>query len=330
MEKIIEPVALELIKAELTDDRKLMDTNKGGNELYVVDCHNAPNTLREIGRLREITYRAAGGCSGKSMDLDEYDLMDKPYQQIIVWDPEAQAIIGGYRYILGTDVDFDEKGQPKVTSSHLYHFTDKFIKDYLPYTMELGRSFVRPEYQSAAAGRKSLFTLDNLWDGITGVVLSSPGIDYLFGKMTIYNSYDKAARELILHFLEKHFPDNDCLVRPYQTMVPDTDPRILELLLNDDRLKADYRILKDAVHRLGTNIPPLINSYINTSSTMKIFGSTVNDELSDAIETGLMIRFSEINLEKKERHIRAFIEKRMPRFRRIRRTDLITPEIEFK
>ena len=330
MEKIIEPVALDLIKAELTDERKLMDTNKGGNELYVVDCHNAPNTLREIGRLREITYRAAGGCSGKSMDLDEYDLMDKPYQQIIVWDPDAQAIIGGYRYILGTDVSFDEKGQPKVTSSHLYHFTDKFIRDYLPYTMELGRSFVRPEYQTAATGRKSLFTLDNLWDGITGVVLSSPCIDYLFGKMTIYNSYDKAARELILHFLEKHFPDNDCLARPYQTMVPDTDPRILELLLNEDRLKADYRNLKDAVHRLGTNIPPLINSYINTSSTMKIFGSTVNDELSNAIETGLMIRFSEINLEKKERHIRAFIEKRMPRFRRIRRTDLITPEIEFK
>lgn len=330
MEKIIEPVSLELIKAELTVERKLMDTNKGGNELYVVDCHNAPNTLREIGRLREITYRAAGGCSGKSMDLDEYDLMEKPYQQIIVWDPDAQAIIGGYRYILGTDVDFDEKGQPKVTSSHLYHFTDKFIKEYLPYTMELGRSFVRPEYQSSAAGRKSLFTLDNLWDGITGVVLSSPGIDYLFGKMTIYNSYDKAARELILHFLEKHFPDNDGLVRPYQMMVPDTDPRILDLLLNDDRLKADYRNLKDAVHRLGTNIPPLINSYINTSSTMKIFGSTVNDELSDAIETGLMIRFSEINLDKKERHIRAFIEKRMPRFRRIRRTDLITPEIEFK
>jgi len=330
MEKIIEPVDLDLIKAELTDEHKLMDTNKGGNELFVVDCHNAPNTLREIGRLREITYRAAGGCSGKSMDLDEYDLMEKPYQQIIVWDPDAQAIIGGYRYILGTDVDLDEEGQPKVTSSHLYHFTDKFIKEYLPYTMELGRSFVRPEYQTTAAGRKSLFTLDNLWDGITGVVLSSPGIDYLFGKMTIYNSYDKAARELILHFLEKHFPDNDFLVRPYQTMVPDTDPRILDLLLNDDRLKHDYRNLKDAVHRLGTNIPPLINSYINTSSTMKIFGSTVNDELSDAIETGLMIRFSEINMEKKERHIRAFIEKRMPQFRRIRRTDLITPEIEFK
>ncbi len=330
MEKIIEPVGLDLIKAELTDDRKLMDTNKGGNELFVVDCHNAPNTLREIGRLREITYRAAGGCSGKSMDLDEYDLMDKPYQQLIVWDPDAQAIIGGYRYILGTDVDFDENGQPKVTSSHLYHFSDRFIRDYLPYTMELGRSFVRPEYQSSAVGSKSLFTLDNLWDGITGVVLSTPGIDYLFGKMTIYKSYDKAARELILHFLEKHFPDNDILVRPYQAMVPDTDTRLLDLLLNDDRLKVDYRNLKDYVHRLGTNIPPLINSYMNTSSTMKIFGSTINDELSDAIETGLMIRFSEINMDKKERHVKAFLEKRMPRFRRIRRSDLITPEIEFK
>ena len=336
MEKIIDPVAVELIEAELTPARKLMDTNKGGNELYVVDCHNAPNTLREIGRLRETAYREAGGCSGNALDLDEYDTMDKPYSQLIVWDPDAHAIIGGYRFILGKDVSFREDGQPNVTASHLYRFSPKFIRDYLPKSMELGRSFVAPEYQSSKAGAKALFTMDNLWDGIAGVLLSHPGTEYFFGKMTIYRSYDHAARELILHFLQKHFPDRDELVRPYKPISPASNPRLMDLILCEDGLKQDLRCLKDALRKLGTGIPPLVNSYINTSSSMKIFGSAINDELSDAIETGLMIGFNDIYDEKKERHIQTFLEKRAPRLRRIRMSfrrkssKENSPEIEFK
>lgn len=329
MDKIIDPIPLDLIKAELTPKRKLMDTNKGGNELYVVDCHNAPNTLREIGRIRELTYREAGGCSGKELDLDEYDFLEKPYQQLIVWDPEAQAIIGGYRYILGKDVILKDDGQPNVTSSHLYHFSEQFIRDYLPRTMELGRSFVAPEYQSSKAGPKALFTMDNLWDGIAGVLLSSPGVDYFFGKMTIYKSYDKAARELIIRFLEKHFPDEEQLIRPYKALRSRTDNRLLDLILSGETLNEDLRCLKKALRHLGTSIPPLVNSYINASSTMKIFGSAVNDELSDAIETGLMVRFDEIYPEKRDRHILTFLQKRVPRLRRIA-VRHPSPEIEFK
>ncbi|MBO4917722.1 MAG: GNAT family N-acetyltransferase [Bacteroidales bacterium] len=329
MDKIIDPIPLELIKAELTPKRKLMDTNKGGNELYVVDCHNAPNTLREIGRIRELTYRAAGGCSGKELDLDEYDFLDKPYQQLIVWDPEAHAIIGGYRFILGKNVTFKEDGQPNVTSSHLYHFSDRFIQEYLPKTMELGRSFVAPEYQSSKAGPKAIFTMDNLWDGITGVLLSSPGVEYFFGKMTIYKSYDKAARDLILRFLEKHFPDEEALIRPKKSLRARVDERLLDLILNGDGLNEDLRCLKKALRQLGTSIPPLVNSYINASATMKIFGSTVNDELSDAIETGLMVHFDEIYPEKRDRHIMTFLTKRVPRLRRIA-VRQPSPEIEFK
>ena len=335
MEKIIDPVPLKLIKAELTPARKLMDTNKGGNELYVVDCNNAPNTLREIGRIRELTYREAGGCSGKEVDLDDYDFMEKPYQQLIVWDPEAEKIIGGYRYILGKDISFKEDGQPNVTSSHLYTFSDKFICEYLPKAMELGRSFVAPEYQSSKAGAKALFTMDNLWDGIAGVLLSNPGVEYLFGKMTIYKSYNKSARELIIRFLEKHFPDKEVLVRPYKPLRSHTDGRLLDLILKEDGLKEDLRCLKEALRKLGTGIPPLVNSYINSSSTMKIFGSTVNDELSDAIETGLMIHFDEMYPDKRDRHISTFIEKRVPRLRKIAvrlmpENHQVSHEVEFK
>lgn len=335
MKKIIDPVSTELIKAELSSERKLMDTNKGGNELYVVDCNNAPNTLREIGRIREVAYREAGGCSGNELDLDDYDFLPKPYQQLIVWDPDAEAIIGGYRFLLGKDVTFKADGQPNVTSSHLFHFSDKFINEYLPKTMELGRSFVAPEYQSSKAGAKALFTMDNLWDGIAGVLLSNPGVEYFFGKMTIYKSYDKSARELIMRFLEKHFPDNEELIRPFKPIKAHTDPRLLDLVLSESDLKSDLRCLKNALRQLGTGIPPLVNSYINTSSTMKIFGSTVNDELSDAIETGLMICFDEIYSDKRDRHIRTFIEKRVPRLRRIRIQRMLdstpaSPEIDFK
>ncbi len=329
MKKIIDPVPLSLIKAELTPERKLMDTNKGGNELYIVDCNNAPNTLREIGRIRELTYRAAGGCSGNEIDLDEYDFLPKPYQQLIVWDPDAQAIIGGYRFLLGKHVTLKEDGQPNVTSSHLYHFSDRFIKDYLPRTMELGRSFVAPEYQSSKAGPKALFTMDNLWDGIVGVLLSNPGVEYFFGKMTIYKSYDKTSRDLILRFLEKHFPDEEELIRPYKPLRSHTDNRLLDLVLSGEGLHEDLRCLKKALHQLGTNIPPLVNSYINSSSTMKIFGSAVNDELSDAIETGLMVRFSEVYPDKRDRHILAFIANRVPRLRKIV-VHQPSPEIEFK
>ena len=316
MEPIIDPIDVSLLKSELTPEKKLGDTNKGGNELYIVTWKDAPNTLREIGRLREVSYREAGASSGKSLDLDEYDLMETPYSQLIVWDPEAEAIIGGYRYILGPDVTLKEDGQPHITSSHLYRFSDEFIKSYLPHVMELGRSFVAPEYQSSKAGAKSVFTMDNLWDGIASVILFHPGILYFLGKMTIYPSYDKTARNLIIHFLKKHFNDPDGLVKPKKEIRVADNPRLMDLLLTEDDVKKDFRVLKDAVRKLGTNIPPLVNSYINTSSTMRMLGSCVNDELGDAIETGIMIGFDDIYAEKKDRHIQVFIMNKLKALRK--------------
>ncbi len=316
MEQIIDPVEVSLIEAELTPEKKLGDTNKGGNELYDVTWHNSPNTVREIGRLREVSYRDAGASSGKSMDLDEYDTMEEPYHQIIVWDPEAKAIIGGYRYILGTNVKLKEDGQPNITSSHLYHFSDPFISDYLPHVMELGRSFVAPDYQSSRAGAKSLFTMDNLWDGISTVILQHPNTWYFLGKMTIYPSYDLTARNLIIHFLKKHFNDDQVLVKPKNEIVVSDNPRLMNLILFEDDLKKDYRLLKDAVHKLGTKIPPLVNSYINISSTMKMLGSCINDELGDAIETGIMICYDELYEDKKDRHMEAFVKNKLKTIRK--------------
>ena len=154
MEEIMAPVSKDILKAELTEDKKLRGTNKSNNEIYIVTWQDAPNVVREIGRLREIAFRAAGGGTGKALDLDEFDMMENPYKQLIVWNPEAEEILGGYRYILGSQVKVDANGQPVLATSHMFHFSEEFMRDYMPYTIELGRSFVTLEYQSTRAGSK--------------------------------------------------------------------------------------------------------------------------------------------------------------------------------
>ena len=323
MEKIIDPVSVELLKAELTPEKKLCDTNKAGNEIYVVDGIDSPNVLLEIGRLREVAFRDSGGGTGLSVDLDEFDTTtDRPYKQIIIWDPEASAIIGGYRFILGPDVKMQEDGQPHITSSHMFRYSDRFIRDYLPHTMELGRSFVTPEYQSSKAGAKAIFALDNLWDGLAALMLKYPKMRYYFGKMTFYPDYDKSCLALIDRFLYKHFPDPDGLVVPKTPYRVDVDGRLLDVILRDQDFKQDYRNLKDAVRRLGTGIPPLVNAYMNSSPTMKMFGSSINDDFFDSIETGILINFYEMYADKRDRHKEPYlrhlaesVRRRIPKLR---------------
>lgn len=308
MEEIIAKVPRELIKQELTEERRLRRTNKSGNDVYVVTWQDSPNTLREIGRLREIAFRAAGGGSGKSMDLDEFDTCDNPYKQLIVWDPEEEEILGGYRYILGRDWKVDESGQPVLATSHMFRFSEKFMTDYAPWAIELGRSFVTLEYQSSRMGTKGLFALDNLWDGLGAVTVLEPDVRYLFGKFTMYPSYDRLCRDMIIYFLNKHFPDHDSLIRAINPMHYSHDVKQFEDLFIEDDFKKDYRILNKAVRERGMNIPPLVNAYMGLSPTMRMFGTAINYGFGDVEETGILIAVDEILEEKRRRHIESFVE----------------------
>ncbi len=307
-QEIIQPIDKELLKSELTPERQLRMTNKSNNEIYIITAHNSPNVMKEIGRLREIAFREAGGGTGKSMDIDEFDTMDNCYKQLIVWNPEAEEIIGGYRYILGTDVDLDEHGQPILATGHMFHFSEKFMKDYMPQTIELGRSFVSLEYQSSKMGAKSLFALDNLWDGLGALTVVMPNVKYFFGKMTMYPSYVRKGRDMILYFLKKHFNDPDNLIIPMKPLKIETDEKELEKLFCKDSFKDDYRILNHEVRKLGYNIPPLVNAYMGLSPTMKMFGTAINYGFGDVEETGILIAVDEILEEKRIRHIDSFIK----------------------
>ena len=309
MEKeIIQPIAKEVLKSELTPERQLRMTNKSHNEIYVITAHNAPNVMKEIGRLREIAFREAGGGTGKDMDIDEFDICENCYKQLIVWNPEAEEIIGGYRYLLGTDWDYDDKGQPILATSHMFHFSEKFIKDYAPWTIELGRSFVSLPYQSSRMGAKSLFALDNLWDGLGALTVIKPNVKYFFGKMTMYPSYIRKGRDMILYFLKKHFDDKEKLIIPMKPLELETDPKELDSLFGGKSFKDDYRVLNGEIRKLGYNIPPLVNAYMSLSPTMKLFGTAINYGFGDVEETGILIAVDEILEDKRVRHIDSFIK----------------------
>lgn len=322
VDSIIAPVSKTLLKMELTEARFLRTTNKGRNEIYIVDADNSPNVMWEIGRLREIAFRASGGGTGKSADIDEFDTMDDPCQQLVVWNPEAEEIVGGYRFLLGENMKMDENGWPKIAMSHMFGYSPEFLRDKLPYTLELGRSFVSVDYQSTKAGVKALYALDNLWDGLGALTVVYPNLKYFFGKMTMYPSYPHDCRNMILYFLDKYFHDGDRMVYPLTPLETNMDMAKMQSIFTGSTFREDYRILNSQIRARGCNIPPLVNSYMNLSANMKVLGTAINDEFGDVEETGIFFAISDIYEDKKRRHIstfyQRFIEYRQQLVRRMR------------
>jgi len=308
MKKIIDPVSKELIIAELTPDKLLRSTNKANNELYIFTATDSPNTMLEIGRLREEAYRFSGGGTGEEVDIDEFDTMDQPYKQLIVWNPEKQEIMGGYRFIHGKEVPRKEDGGLLFSSSHLFYYSKLFIEEYLPYTIELGRSFVTVGYQSSQAGSKALFVMDNLWDGLGALIIVYPDLKYFFGKVTMYPNFGNEGRNMILYFLHRYFPDPERLIYPRHSLKTNMDLAEMSRLFTGCDFKENYKILNTHVRDLSRNIPPLVNAYMNLSPTMRVFGTCVHDEFGSVEETGIMINVGDIFEEKRDRHIESYIE----------------------
>ena len=306
METIIPPVDKKLLTRELNEERFLRRTNNGNNEIYVVSEKDSPNVMREIGRLREITFRDAGGGTGNAIDLDEYDSGEHPFLQMILWDPHDQEIMGGYRYIHCKELAVSPEGKVTSPTAALFNYSPKFIKEYFPRTIELGRSFVQPLYQPHYNLRKGMYALDNLWDGIAALLVENPDVDYLFGKVTMYQDFDRLARDMILFFMHKYFPDPEDLITPVNPLKINTSEKVLNNIFTGYNYQEDYRILVSKVRKLGENIPPLFNAYMNLSATMKTFGTALNDHFGNVEETGILVTVSDIYDIKKERHFETY------------------------
>ena len=297
MKPMIDPVDRALLRQELNDDRYLRDTNNGGNVIYVVNARNSPNTMQEIGRLRELAFRGAGGGTGEPVDIDEEDTADGGYEQLIVWDPKDEEIIGGYRFIISRETNPNH-----LSTEHYFRFSDKFRQEFLPYTLELGRSFVQPKYQGTRENPKGLYSLDNLWDGLGAIVAQNPDIRYFFGKVTMYGHYNQEARNTLIYFLRKYFPDPDNLVEPIYPIELHIDEEKYGSLFDGGSYQENYKILIRELKQYGENVPPMINSYMNLSPSMRVFATVKNPDFGDVEETGILITFSDVYMKKVERH----------------------------
>ncbi len=308
---IAPPVERELIKKELKQKHFLRKSNYGNKEIYVTTAKLSPNIMREIGRLRELSFAAMGGGTGKEVDIDEYDTMDNPHccKQLFVWSPEDEEIVGAYRFIHGSNMLRREDGSIVTPTADQFQFSEDFINHYLPYTVELGRAFVQPAYQPGNNLRKGLYSLDNLWDGLGSLMLEIPETRYFFGKITMYADLDPQARDMILFFYQKYFPDRDGLVWPYEQVGIESDYNALVRHFNGRNYKEDYQILLRSVRERGCTVPPLINAYMNLSSTMRSFGTCPNHHLSGTTDTGILITLGDIYPEKRERYLESYKEK---------------------
>ncbi|MCK9271177.1 MAG: GNAT family N-acetyltransferase [Bacteroidales bacterium] len=308
MEELIPKTDRALLKKELTKDKFVKDTNFGKNEIYIIDEQSAPNVLRELGRLREVSFRASGGGTGKSLDLDRYDMGANAFKQLLVWNPANEDIVGGYRFKHCKELPLDEHGQVQTPTSKLFYYSEKFIREYIPVTIELGRSFVQPEYQPSRNMRKGMYSLDNLWDGLGAVATQNPDVEFFFGKITMYAHSDLLAREAIVFFLKKYFPDPDKLVVPHDPVELKTPEEVFEKIFTGNNYDENYKLLQQYVRSRNENIPPLVNAYMNLSSTMRFFGTAINHGFGEVEESGIILKIGDIYSEKKDRHIHGLVK----------------------
>ena len=307
MEPIIPAISKDVLKSELTSQRFVRTSNNGGNEIYIITHHDSPNVMREIGRLREVTFRAAGGGTGKEIDIDEFDTSEHPYKQLIVWSPVDEEIVGGYRFILCGDA-IDKSGKIHLATTELFEFSDKFVREFLPYTIELGRSYVQPKFQPSSENRKGLFSLDNLWDGLGALIVDNPQIKYFYGKVTMYTDFQREARDMILYFMHHYFPDKDRLLWSVKPLKLEYDMTAFGKSMEGLDYKEGHKVLNKLVRDLGEHIPPLINSYMNISPTMRTFDTAINDHFGEVEETGILVHIPDIYPSKKERHVATYVK----------------------
>lgn len=308
MKDIIEAIPAQILEQELKDEHFIRKTVKAGNWIYIVNAHNAPHVMQEIGRLREIAFRQGGGGSGESVDIDCFDTQENPYQQLIVWNPNAREIIGGYRFCFVKNAKLNNQYQPIIAMEHIMHFSPDFVDYYMPYTIEMSRAFVQPKYQSKSQGLKSLYALDNLWDGIGALMAKNKDIKYLMGKVTIYSTMHPKARVAIQYYLHHYFEKTSLIKGKVPETYTPQEIKELNDLFEGKSYKKAYRILNSYVKSFGESVPPLIHAYVDLSETMCTFGTVFDPDFGDIYDTGMLITLQDLYPKKRERYIDSYYQ----------------------
>jgi len=284
------------IQAELTPMTLIRQFR--GIDIHSVTARRAPAVMQEIGRIREVEFRREGGGTGRSVDIDDYDDGSDPFAQLVAWDPVHREIIGMYRVAYLADRT-NKSGTVHSPTGRLFEFSPEFVQEYVPYTVELGRSVVN------RSARKALMGLYCVWAGLGAIVAERPDTRYFFGKITTYHKYDADARDALYQFLEGVCPDPAGLLAPYSEFAVNVDHGRAAAYADEDQASAFER-LTETVRQRGESVPPLFISYVELSRTMLSFGTARNPHFGNVFETAILVTIAEINEKQRKRFIDNF------------------------
>lgn len=287
IQSIIQPIAKSILASELKIAERIH--SRKGLDLYLVTASDAPYIMQELGRIREIEFRRQGGGTGNAVDIDRFDTGVFLYQQLIVWDSQEQEIVSAYRCMVGETIAHLNI-EHLLATGELFHFSNQFQHEYLPYTIELGRLVVN---QSAKQRRLGLFVL---WCGLAALMHQYPKLRYFFGKVTIFPSYHSTALQFLLQFLQLYYPDPDRLVYPkpgLEILCADSSSKLTPFFsgANHDR---DYQQLRQQLSALGESFPLTLRPYLKLTPHTRHFGAAFNAAFGQTIEIGILVPINQI------------------------------------
>ncbi|MGM5481554.1 MAG: GNAT family N-acetyltransferase [Nanobdellota archaeon] len=322
-QKIIDPVDKSLLEKEINDSTFCrMSSRNNDKELHILDPlkHDLSYSLGEIGRLREHSFRAVGGGTGQSSDVDHFDYdPEHPYKQLIVWDPAEKEILGGYRFINGKDVP-KEHAQDFLASGIVFNLANTFKDKYLHDIIELGRSWVHPDY-IIKHGEKGLgsFMLNNLFDGLSTLIVDEKP-KYFFGKVTLYPSEDMAyfhQRNAMMNILSKHrsLEDKRPLLFAKQTVDNPPDAEKFRRISNpENSFTEDYLRYRKITEKEGHDyMPPLLHTYLKISDDLKYLGIGQNEGFGNTEEVAILVPVDSVKPKYINKRIETYLAEKQQR-----------------
>ncbi len=291
---IIHPIPRKFIKRELINSELIGETSDR-KKIYLCEYSKAPNTLNEIARLREVTFRKVGEGTGNKLDIDRFD---KIYKHIVVWDDNDLEIVGAYRLGLGSEL-MNEFGIKGFYTSTLFKYSEDFVNTYLNSSLELGRSFIQKKYWKTNA-------LHYLWQGIGAFLYKHPEVKYMFGGVSISKNYNQTATEMIVYYYSKWYGDINDKVHPNKKfrLSPKTHANLVGEFVGTTPSE-DYKILKNMLKPFGFSVPTLYKHYTDLCEIdgVKYLDFGVDDSFEMCVDGFILIDVEKITKEKRLRYI---------------------------
>ncbi|SFE83075.1 lysophospholipid acyltransferase family protein [Nitrosomonas sp. Nm166] len=294
IENIIHPVRTQSIRKEMKASQ-LIGKTQDGKHIYLFDYLPNSSVMREIGRLRELSFRQVQEGTGNALDIDSYD---RYYRHLILWDEDELEIIGSYRIGEASRI-LKEYGETGLYTNSLFTFNKTFMP-YLEHAIELGRSFIQPRYQ----GKRSL---DYLWYGIGAYLYQHPEVRYLFGPVSLSTSWPEPAQKVIASFYTTLFGNDRSIAKPRMPFNFDQIKDFVPFrhVTDEVEYKKAFSIFKEKMDDLNVKVPVLYKQYVELCQPggCEFFGFNVDPKFSNCIDGLILVHINTIKEKKYQRYI---------------------------